>query len=152
MQPSEAIRSKLQQATETGRAKVQMFETEAQKLVQKLAQKGRDAQAEGLRRLETFKPVLAEGVAPVVERVKTTVDVRGRVSALRDGFQGAIGGGVERVLGGFGIASRAELDKLQKRFESLSSRISELAKSQKKSVKESRAHAEESGKKARKVK
>ena len=85
MPATTAIRDKLHQATETGRAKVAHFEHEAQKLVHKIVERGRDAQAVGLRRLEDLKPAL------------------------------------------------------QKRFESLSTGLRDLAKAQRKAVQESRA-------------
>ena len=135
-----AIQEKLREARETGRAKVLQFEEEAQKLLNRIAEKGRDAQAEGRRRLEGFKAQSPlKGAAPLVDRVKD-VDFWKRITALRTEVEERLDGGVDKRLLGFGVASRVELEKLQKRLEALSARVGELAKVQKKAAKESRVN------------
>jgi polyhydroxyalkanoate synthesis regulator phasin len=120
-----ALKQRIKEATETGRAKILKFEEEAQKLVKKVVEKGRDAQEEGLKR---FEELVAK--APIIEKVREA-DLIKRVRALRSEVEERIEGGMEKLLDAFGVPSKEQLEKLTKRLDSLSTRVGELAKAQK---------------------
>lgn len=114
------LKQRLKEATETGRAKILELENEAEKLVRKVVEKGREAQEEGRRRLELLKE-------PLVERVRDA-DLVKRVRHLREEVEDRLEGGMEKLLEAFGIASQEELGKLGKKVDALAGQVRELAK------------------------
>jgi polyhydroxyalkanoate synthesis regulator phasin len=120
-----ALRDRIKEATATGKAKVLQIEAEAEKLVRKVVEKGRDAQVEGRKRLEGFM-----GKSPLLEKVREG-DLLRRVQELRKDVEQRLEGGMDRLLELFGVATAEELEKLTKRLDTLTSRVNELMKRQK---------------------
>jgi polyhydroxyalkanoate synthesis regulator phasin len=130
-----AIKEKLKEARETGRAKFLQLEDEAQKLVRRVVARGRDAQVEGKKRLEELV-----GKNQILERVRDAELVQ-RVHQLRSEVEERLEGGMDRLLDAFGVATKAEIEKLSKRIDGLSTRLGELSKLQKSFVKSVRSRA-----------
>jgi polyhydroxyalkanoate synthesis regulator phasin len=133
-----AFKERLKEARETGRAKILQLEDEAQKLVQRVVARGRDAQAEGKKRLEKLV-----AKSELMERVRDA-DVYQRVQSLRSEVEDRLEGGMDRLLDAFGVATKGELEKLSKRLDGLSTKLGEISKIQKsfvKSVKRSKGAA-----------
>ena len=138
-----AFKEKLNKATETGRAKILQLEGEAQKLVRKVVERGRDAQEEGKKRLEELV-----GSNPLLERVRDA-DLYQRVQSLRNDVEQRLEGGMDRLLDAFGVATQSEVEKISKRIDALSTKVGELAKQQKSFVKSASAKVREKVKRSR---
>jgi len=125
MTTNTALRDRIKEATATGKAKILHIEAEAEKLVRRVVEKGRDAQAEGKKRLEDLM-----GKSPLFEKVRDG-DLLRRVQTLRTEVEERLEGGMDRLLELFGVATAEELEKLTKRLDTLTSRVNELIKRQK---------------------
>jgi polyhydroxyalkanoate synthesis regulator phasin len=117
------IKERFREATETGKAKVHELESEAQKIVQRLMEKGRDAQNLGKQRLDDLR-------APF-DRVKEA-DLFKRAKALREEVEARFEGGMDRVLEALGVVTRADIEKIEKRLSALSKKVADLHSAHKK--------------------
>jgi polyhydroxyalkanoate synthesis regulator phasin len=120
-----ALRDRIKEATATGKAKILHIEAEAEKLVRRVVEKGRDAQAEGKKRLEDLM-----GKSPLFDKVRDA-DLLRRIQELRSDVEERLEGGMDRLLELFGVATAEKLDKLTRRMDTLTSRVNELMKRQK---------------------
>lgn len=123
------FKERFKEVTENGKARILHFEEEARHLWDRWIERGREGQAETMKKIEEII-----GRAPLVEKVREAEMVH-RVQEFRHQFEERFEVGMDKVFDAMGVATKHDIERLERRLRTLSGKVNKLKETKAKATK-----------------